>query len=248
MYCQTNKNTTMTKHATNFFRFSTANDQSIFSNTRKNFLSYSQCDELTKRGLYDQRLRDNQRIGVEDLFCMLPACITKIDDSTAATIYVLYVYKSAWDIPIVAYKNPRKHDDVLISFAADDYMIESGGYGGMVDALYSMICWVDDNYSELLDEFKWNVRRSLNIYHHVPMNDYHYIRYSVETVDGEKGIITLPIEEYSAWEDLMYRECDDECIEYLKNVYHLSSNYTNVKFIDIFSDDEHTLVGYHKIG
>lgn len=237
----------MSKQSTNFFRFSSAKDQSIYSNTRKNFLSYSQCDELAKRGLYDQRLRDNQRIGVEDLFCMLPACITKKDDAADATLYVLYVYKSAWDIPIIVYKNPRQYDDVLISFAADDHA-DSNGCGSIVDALYDMICWVDDNYSALLDEFKWNVRRSLNIYHHVPMNDYHYIRYSVETVDNEKGIITLPIDEYSAWEDLMHRESDDECIDYLKNVYHLSSNYTNVKFIDIFSDDEHTLIGYRKIG
>lgn len=92
----------MSKQSTNFFRFSTANDQSIYSNTRKNFLSYSQCDELAKRGLYDQRLRDNQRIGVEDLFCMLPACITKKNDN-GSTLYTLYMYKSAWDIPIIVY-------------------------------------------------------------------------------------------------------------------------------------------------
>lgn len=237
----------MSKATTNFFRFSTAKHQSIYSNTRKNFLSYSQCDELCRRGLYDNRLRDNQRISVEDLFCILPACIVRGNDDGGATLYTLYMYKSAWDTPIIVYKNPKQYDDVLVSFAADDHA-DSNGCGSIIDALYHMICWVDDNYSDLLEEFKWHLRKSLNIYYHVPMNDYHYIRYSVETVDKEKGIITLPIDEFSAWEDLMNRECDDECIEYLKNVYHLSSNYTNVKFIDIFDGDEYTLIGYHKVG
>lgn len=238
----------MAKHITDFFNLSTAKFQAIHGNKRKNFLSFAQCDELNRRGLFDARLRDNERIGVEDLFCMLPACITKTNDCAGATLYVLYVYKSAWDVPVIAYKNPREYNDVLFSSCADDTATDDKTYcGSMVDALYNAIIWLDDNYPMYLEKFKWTLKYQLDVYCIEPMNDWHYIRFSFKNNnDNTKYIGTLSINNYDDWEDLMNRECDDECVEYIKNVFN-GDKISDIKFIELFNGDNSVMIGAHQI-
>ena len=230
----------MTSKTTNFFNLSTVKNQAVYGNNRKNFLGWKQETELAERGLLDVRLRDNTRIGVEDLMCLLPACI-----SVNNTMYTLKIYKTAWDIPAVAYKNCKDYCDVLISSVADDFADEKINYcGSLVDVLFNVLCQVDDKYPHLLKEAKWTLRYQLHMYCNAPMNEFHYVNFEyIKTTNGLRYKCTMDIPEYDWWITLNdHRDTDAYLLEYLRDIRGWS-NIDEVSMTNLFIDDDQVRIG-----
>ena len=128
-------------------------------NTR-NCLTTAQMQNLNDLGLVVIADRDCHRecnFGVEELMQILPSCIVK-----DKTLYSLRIYKNAFDVQCVAYY--RNGDDWLYGIAVDEipnteYPLHSGH---LIDALYNVLLWVNDNYPEELAEDKEKV-----MHHHL---------------------------------------------------------------------------------
>ena len=92
-----------------------------------------------------------------DMMQILPACIVK-----DKIIYCLRVYKNVFDVQCVAYY--KNGDDWLYGVAVDD--ISNGELpnqcGHLVDALYDLILWVNENYPQELQEFKDKLNHYVN--------------------------------------------------------------------------------------
>ena len=116
-----------------------------------------QMVELEKIGLANIKERNSHRecgYGVEELLQILPACI-----AVDGWCYCLKLYKSAFDVQHIAYvahKNPKTGvADYLHSIGCDDVMPKDESYSGhLVDALFEMVLWVNNNYKEYLTEHK----------------------------------------------------------------------------------------------
>jgi hypothetical protein len=123
----------------------------------RNTLNIQQMLKLEELGLCNLKERDKHTeysFGVEELMQILPACIV-VD----GWCYCLKLYKSAFDVQHIAYvahKNPKTGvADYLHSVGCDDVMPQDESYNGhLVDALFEMVLWVNNNYKEYLAEYK----------------------------------------------------------------------------------------------
>lgn len=122
-------------------------------NTR-NTLTIDQMVQLSKLGLADIKERNSHRImgyGVEELLQILPACIV-VDGN----MYVLRVYKTAFDVIAVGYKNPKEGGKYLYSKCCDDITNEDNPNqsGHLIDVLFDILIFVNSQYPQELEEFK----------------------------------------------------------------------------------------------
>lgn len=122
-------------------------------NTR-NTLTMEQMVELEKFGLANIKERNSHRecgYGVEELLQILPACIV-VDGN----MYVLRIYKTAFDVVAVGYKNPKEGGKYLYSKCCDDLLNEGDALqsGHLVDVLYDILIFVDSQYPQELEDFK----------------------------------------------------------------------------------------------
>ena len=123
----------------------------------RNTLNIQQMTKLEELGLCVLSERDRHtetHFGVEELMQLLPACIV-VD----GWCYCLHIYKSAFDVQYVAYmahKNTKTDKtDYLHSIGCDDVMPQDESYNGhLVDALFEMVLWVNQNHKEYLAEYK----------------------------------------------------------------------------------------------
>ena len=123
----------------------------------RNTLNIQQMMELEKLGLCVFSERDKhteQNFGVEELFQILPSCIL-VD----GWLYCLKLYKSVFEVQHIAYvahKNPKTGaTEHLHSIGCDDVMPQDESYNGhLVDALFEMVLWVNNNHKEYLAEYK----------------------------------------------------------------------------------------------
>ena len=123
----------------------------------RNTLNIQQMLELEKLGLCVLSERDKHtepHFGVEELFQILPACIL-VD----GWLYSLKLYKSVFDVQHIAYvahKNPKTGVvEHLHSIGCDDVIPKDESYNGhLVDALFEMVLWVNNNHKEYLAEYK----------------------------------------------------------------------------------------------
>lgn len=123
----------------------------------RNTLNIQQMMQLEELGLCNLKEREKHTdyfFGVEELIQLLPACIV-VD----GWCYCLHIYKSAFDVQYVAYKAHKSitgdKTDYLHSIGCDDVMPQDESYNGhLVDALFEMVLWVNENHKEYLAEYK----------------------------------------------------------------------------------------------
>lgn len=123
----------------------------------RNTLNFQQMLKLEELGLCNLKEREKHTdyfFGVEELLQILPACIV-----TDGWCYCLYIYKSAFDVQYVAYKAHKSitsdKTDYLHSIGCDDVIPQDESYNGhLVDALFEMVLWVNQNHKEYLAEYK----------------------------------------------------------------------------------------------
>lgn len=118
----------------------------------RNTLNIQQMIKLEELGLCVLSERDRHtetHFGVEELMQLLPACIV-VDGN----MYCLQIYKTAFDVQSVRYYNPKTHE-IICAIGCDDVMPQDESYNGhLVDALFEMILWVNQNHKEYLAEYK----------------------------------------------------------------------------------------------
>lgn len=118
----------------------------------RNTLNIQQMMKLEGLGLCVLNERDRHtetHFGVEELMQLLPACIVVEEN-----MYCLQIYKTAFDVQSVRYYNPKTHG-TLCAIGCDDVMPQDESYNGhLVDALFEMVLWVNQNYKEYLAEYK----------------------------------------------------------------------------------------------
>ena len=123
-------------------------------NTR-NTLNMEQMHKLHDLGLAYIAERNGHidcGYGVEELLQILPACIV-----VKKKMYILQVYKSAFDVVAVHYKNPKDiEDNTLYAKGCDDFDNEWTPLqsGHLVNVLFDCLLWVNENYPSELEEFK----------------------------------------------------------------------------------------------
>lgn len=123
-------------------------------NTR-NTLNMEQMYKLHDLGLAYIKERNDHidcEYGVEELLQILPACIV-VDKK----MYILQVYKTAFDVIAVHYKNPKDiEDNTLYAKGCDDFDNEWTPLqsGHLVNVLFDCLLWVNENYPSELEEFK----------------------------------------------------------------------------------------------
>lgn len=118
----------------------------------RNTLNIQQMMKLEELGLCVLSERDRHtetHFGVEELMQLLPACIV-----VEKNMYCLQIYKTAFDVQSVRYYNPKTHETIC-AFGCDDVMPQDESYNGhLVDALFEMVLWVNQNHEEYLAEYK----------------------------------------------------------------------------------------------
>ena len=123
-------------------------------NTR-NTLNMEQMYKLHDLGLAYIKERNGHIVceyGVEELLQILPACIV-VDKK----VYILQVYKTAFDVIAVHYKTPKNiEDNTLYAKGCDDVNNEWNPFqsGHLVDVLFDCLLWVNETYPNELEEFK----------------------------------------------------------------------------------------------
>lgn len=130
-----------------------ASNSYIKKNTR-NTLTIDQMMQLSKLGLADIKERNSHRImgyGVEELLQILPSCIIVEQEW-----YVLKIYKTAFNVIAVGYKNPKEDGKYLYYECCDDIMNEDNPNqsGHLIDVLFDILIYVNTHYPEELEEFK----------------------------------------------------------------------------------------------
>lgn len=123
----------------------------------RNTLNIQQMMKLEELGLCVLSERDRHtetHFGVEELMQLLPTAIV-----TGGWCYCLYIYKSAFGVQYVAYKARKSitddKTDYLHSIGCDDVMPQDESYNGhLVDALFEMVLYVNDNHKEEFAEYK----------------------------------------------------------------------------------------------
>ena len=118
----------------------------------RNTLNIQQMMQLEELGLCNLKERDKHTeyfFGVEELMQLLPACIV-----VGETMYCLQIYKTAFDVLSVRYYNPKTHETIC-AIGCDDVMPKDESYNGhLVDVLFEMVLWVNNNYKEYFAEYK----------------------------------------------------------------------------------------------
>ena len=118
----------------------------------RNTLNIQQMLKLEELGLCVLSERDRHtetHFGVEELMQLLPACIV-----VGETMYCLQIYKTAFDVLSVRYYNPKTHETIC-AIGCDDVMPKDESYNGhLVDALFEMVLYVNDNHKEEFAEYK----------------------------------------------------------------------------------------------
>lgn len=118
----------------------------------RNTLNIQQMMQLADLGLCDLNERDRHTdyfFGVEELLQILPACIV-----VEQNMYCLQIYKTAFDIQAVRYYNPKTHETIC-SIGCDDVMPQDESHNGhLVDALFEMVLYVNQNHKEEFAEYK----------------------------------------------------------------------------------------------
>ena len=118
----------------------------------RNTLSIQQMMQLEELGLCNLKERDKHTdyfFGVEELMQLLPACIV-----VGKTMYCLQIYKTVFDVLSVRYYNQKTHETICV-FGCDDVMPKDESYNGhLVDALFEMVLYVNQNHKEYFAEYK----------------------------------------------------------------------------------------------
>lgn len=118
----------------------------------RNTLYFQQMAKLEELGLCSLKEREKHTectFGVEELMQLLPACIV-----IEGNMYCLQIYKTAFDVLSVRYYNPKTHETIC-AIGCDDVMPKDESYNGhLVDALFEMVLWVNENHKEYLAEYK----------------------------------------------------------------------------------------------
>lgn len=130
-----------------------ASNSFIKKNTR-NILNYDQMMQLSELGLADIKERNSHRFmgyGVEELLQILPSCIVVEQE-----LYALKIYKTAFDVIAVGYKNPKEGGKYLYCKCCDDIVNEDNPNqsGHLIDVLFDILIFVNSQYPEELEEFK----------------------------------------------------------------------------------------------
>ena len=94
---------------------------------------------------------------------LLPGCIV-----VGGWCYCLHIYKSAFDVQHVAYmvhKNTKTGvTDYLHTIGCDDVMPQDESYNGhLVDALFEMVLWVNQNHKEYFSEYKEGLQNFIKL-------------------------------------------------------------------------------------
>ena len=118
----------------------------------RNTLYFQQMAKLEKLGLCSLKEREKHTectFGVEELMQLLPACIV-----IEGNMYCLQIYKTAFDVLSVRYYNPKTHETIC-AIGCDDVMPQDESYNGhLVDALFEMVLYVNDNHKKEFAEYK----------------------------------------------------------------------------------------------
>jgi hypothetical protein len=124
----------------------------------RNTLNIQQMMQLAELGLCNLNERDKHTdyfFGVEELLQILPSCIV----TNEGWLYSLKIYKNAFDVQCVSYSTHKNiktgESDYLYTIACDELMQQGEMYNGhLVDALFEMLLWVNQNHKTYLADYK----------------------------------------------------------------------------------------------
>lgn len=123
----------------------------------RNLLTTSQMVNLNNLGLVDmgERLKcEHIEFSIQELLQILPGCIVKDE-----TMYTMYVYKTAFDVIAIQYKNPNFVSDCIYRKGCLEAK-HNEDVGNFVDLLYDCLLWVNENYPEYLEDYKNSIKNN----------------------------------------------------------------------------------------